>query len=56
MNFKYLSQEFSGVYPYEYMNNSERFFDFKLTDKFAFYSSLKDNALVKKIICMLLMF
>ena len=59
-NFKYISQEFSGnllelvkqkgVYPYEYTESFEKFSEDKLPDKWEFYSSLENNALVKKII------
>ena len=48
-DFKYLSQEFNGeqlnlvkqkqVYPYEYMNSFEMFFENKLPDRREFYSS-----------------
>ena len=51
--FKYLSQEFSGdllklvkqkgVYPYEYMDSFESFFEDKLPDRCKFFSSLKDE-------------
>ena len=45
-----------GVYPYEYMDSFEKFFDDKVPDRCTYFSSLKENVLVKKIICMLLMF
>ena len=55
-NFKCLSQEFSGeqlklvkqkgVYLYEY-TDSFNFFKDKLPDRWEFYSSLKDDVLVK---------
>ena len=58
INFKYLSEEFSGeqlklvkqkgVYPYEYMNNFERFLENKLPDKCKFFSSLKDECISEK--------
>ena len=53
--FKYLFEEFSddflgllkqkGVYPYEYMNNFEQFFEDKLPDKCKF---LKDACISEK--------
>ena len=56
-DFKSLSQGFSGeflklvkqkeVYPYEYMNSFEKFFDDKLPDRCKFFSSLKDEYIVK---------
>ena len=52
-DFKYLSEEFSGdflklvkqkgVYPYEYIDSFERFFEDKLPDRCKFFSSLKDE-------------
>ena len=51
--FKYLFQRFcgerlellnqKGIYPYEYMNEFEKFAETKLPDKIFFYSSLKDE-------------
>ena len=65
-DFKHLSQEFSceflklvkqkEVYPYEYMDSFKKFFNDKLPDRCEFFSFLKDECIVKKIICMLLMF
>ena len=65
-DFKYSFQEFSGdllelvkqkgVYPYEYMDSFEKFSEDKLPDTCKFFSSLKGEALVKKIIHKLLMF
>ena len=56
--FKYLSGEFSGdflklvkrkgMYPYEYMDSLERFFQDKLPDRCKFFSSLKDECVNKK--------
>ena len=56
--FKYLSQEFSGdllklvkqkgVYPYEYMDSFESFFEDKLLDRCKFFSSLKDECVSGK--------
>ena len=61
-DFKYLSQEFSfdllklvkqkGVYPYKYMDSSEKDFEDKLPNKCIFFSFLKDECI--KIIHMLL--
>ena len=55
MDFKYLSQEFSGdllalvkqkgVYPFEYMNS---FNDSKLPDRCKPYDSLKDECISEK--------
>ena len=52
-DFKYLIEEFGsenvellkqkGAYPYEYMNNFERFNEEKLPAKNFFYSSIKDR-------------
>ena len=52
-DFKHLTKEFSskntellketGVYPYDYMDSSERFNEEKLPDKECFYSSVKDG-------------
>ena len=57
-DFKYLSQEFSGgilelvkqkvVYPYEYMDSFEKFFEHKLPDRCKFFSSLKDECISEK--------
>ena len=57
-NFKYLFEEFSGkslrlvkqrgVYPYEYMNSFEKFFEDKLPDRCKFFSYLKDECISKK--------
>ena len=58
-NFACLSQEFTGkfvklakqkgVYPYEYMDCFEKFFEYKLPDKCGkrdkFFSSLKDRCI-----------
>ena len=51
-DFKYLSQEFSGellelvkqegVFPYEYMDSFEKFFEDKLPNRCRLFSSLKD--------------
>ena len=51
-DFKYLSQEFSGellelvkqegVFPYEYMDSFEKFFEDKLPNRRRLFSSLKD--------------
>ena len=56
--FKYLSGEFSGdflklvkrkgMYPYEYMDSLERFFQDKLPDRCKFFSSLKDECVNEK--------
>ena len=56
--FKYLSEEISGeflelvnqkgVYPYEYINSFERFFEDKLPDKCNFFSYLKDECISEK--------
>ena len=55
MDFKYLSQEFSGkqlksvkqkgVYPYEYVDSFKRFSEDKLPARCKFYSSLKDECI-----------
>ena len=65
-DFKYLSQEFSGdllelvkqkgVYPYECMDSFEKFSEDNYLIRINFLVVLKMNALVKKIIYMLLMF
>ena len=57
-DFKYLSHKFNGeqlnlkkqkgVYPYEYINSSEKFSEDKLPDKCEIYSSLKDGCISKK--------
>ena len=57
-NFKYLSQDFNGeqlnlvkqkgVYPYEWMNSFETFYEDKLPDRCEFYSSLKDGRISNK--------
>ena len=57
-DFKYLSEEFSGeflrlvkqkgVYPYEYMNSFEKFFEDKFPDRCKFLSFLKDECINKK--------
>ena len=59
-DFRYLSEEFSGellrlvkqrgVYPYEYMNSFKKFSEDKLPDRSNFFSSLKDDVLVKKTV------
>ena len=64
-DFKYLSQEFDHnkldlvkqkeFYPYEYMNDFEKFKE-KLPCKEKFYGSLTDKKLVTKNMNMLLMF
>ena len=56
-DFKYLSQEFSGdllelvkqkgVYPYEYMDSFEKFFDEKLPDTYDLFSSLNDGCITE---------
>ena len=38
----------NGVYPYEYINNFNRFFDDKLPDRREFYISLKDKCVNEK--------
>ena len=58
INFKYLSQEFSGdllklvkqkgVYPYDYMDSFKKFFDKKLSGRCKFFSSLKDECICEK--------
>ena len=62
--FKYLSQEFDnnvldlvkkGFYPYEYMNDFEKFKE-ESVSKEKFYSSLADKKLVTKNMNMFLMF
>ena len=55
---KYLSQEFSGnflklgkqkgVYPYDYMDSFEKFFEEKLHGRCEIFSSLKDNSISEK--------
>ena len=57
-DFKHLSQDFrgdllklvkqKGVYPYEYMDNFEKFFEKQLPDRSKFYSSLKNECISKK--------
>ena len=57
-DFKYLSEEFTGrllklvkekgVYPYEYMDSFEKFFEDKLPDRCKFFSSLKDECINEK--------
>ena len=57
-DFKYLSQEFSfdllklvkqkGVYPYKYMDSSEKDFEDKLPNKCIFFSFLKDECINEK--------
>ena len=52
-DFKHLTKEFSskntellketGVYPYDYMDSSERFNEEKFPDEECFYSSVKDG-------------
>ena len=58
IDFKYLSEEFSGeflrlvkqkgVYPYEYMNSFDKFFEDKLPDRCKFLSSLKNECINEK--------
>ena len=36
-----------GVYPYEYVDNFERFFEDKLPDRCEFFSSLKDECIIE---------
>ena len=58
MDFKYLSQEFSGdllelikqngMYPYEYMDSFEKFSEDKLPDRSKFFSSLKNEYISEK--------
>ena len=43
---KLVKQE--GVYPYEYMDSFEKFFEDKLPDKCAFFSSLKGRCISEK--------
>ena len=43
-----------GVYPYEYMDNWERFYETSLPDKESFYSSLNRKILMILIIGMLI--
>ena len=60
-DFKYLSQEFNGeqlnlvkekgLYPYEYMDSFEKFFEDKLPDRCEFYSSLKDGCISEENEC-----
>ena len=57
-DFKYLSEEFSdeqlklvklkGVYPYEYIESPRNLFDEKLTDRYEFYSCLKDEYIIER--------
>ena len=57
-DFKYLSEELSGeclrlvkqkgVYPYEYMDSFKKFSEDKLSDKYKFFSSLKDVCISEK--------
>ena len=57
-DFKNLSKEFSGeflelvkqkgVYPYEYMDSSDKFSENKLPDRSKFFSSLKDECISEK--------
>ena len=57
-DFMCLSEEFSGkflklvkqkgVYPYEYMDSFEKFFEDKLPDKYDFFSSLRDKCISEK--------
>ena len=57
-DFKYLSEVFSPeqiklvtqkrVYPYEWMDSFERFFEDKLPDKKHFYKSLKNKHISEK--------
>ena len=37
-----------GLYPYEYMDSFEKFFEGRLPDKSDFFSSLKDRCIIKK--------
>ena len=49
MDFKYLSQEFSGdLYPYEYMDSFEKFSGDKLPDRSKLFSSLKNEYISEK--------
>ena len=58
MDFKYLSQEFSGeklklgkqkgMYPYEYMDSFKTFSDEKLPDRCKFHNSLKGKCISEK--------
>ena len=58
MNFKHLSQDFSGeqselvkqkgVYLYEYIDSFNKFFDEKLLDRCEFFNSLKDKCINEK--------
>ena len=58
MDFKYLSQEFSGdllelikqngMYPYEYMDSFEKFSGDKLPDRSKLFSSLKNEYISEK--------
>ena len=45
-----------GVYPYEYMDSFEKFFEDKLPDECEFLSSLKDRCVSVKDYLKLLMF
>ena len=45
-----------GVYPYEYMDSFEKFYEDKLPDRYELYSSLKDTYISEKNIWHLLMF
>ena len=57
-NFKKFSKEFSAkslklvkqkfVYPYEYVDSFEKFFEDKLLDKCEFFTSLKDRCISEK--------
>ena len=57
-DFKYFSAEFNGeflelvkqkgVYPCEYMDNFQTFYENKLPDRCKFFSSLKDKCITQK--------
>ena len=57
-NLSDLSEEFigeflklvkqKGVYPYEYMNSFEKFSEDKISDKYTFFRSLKDECVSEK--------
>ena len=46
--FRYLSQEFKGAYPNEYIESFKRIFDDKLSDRREFYIFLKDEWVCEK--------